>query len=76
MKHDRPIQPFNFQADLVWWDIPFKRTLNFTDIRMSLYMYIPCVYMSVTSQGKCDERTWKKPVYFLLWLINLKYNSN
>ncbi len=26
--------------------------------------------------GKCDERTWEKHVYFLLWLINLKYNSN
>jgi hypothetical protein len=37
------------------------------------------VYLLVllrTSPGKCDERTWKKPVYFLLWLINLKYNSN
>jgi hypothetical protein len=29
-----------------------------------------------TSPGKCDEHTWEEPVYFLLWLINLKYNSN
>jgi hypothetical protein len=32
--------------------------------------------MFATSPGECDERTWEETVYFLLWLINLKYSIN
>ncbi len=48
-----------------------------TVLSICICEYNNCLNVIVSNQPeKCDERTWEKPVYFLLWLINLKYNSN
>jgi hypothetical protein len=32
MSLPRPIRPYDFQADLIWWDGPFNGKLNFGHI--------------------------------------------
>ncbi len=58
MSLPRSIKPYHFQANLIWWDSPFKCAVDFK-IKFSLYStstYVQCRYVWTNVEQKVSRR--------------------